>query len=100
MAGGSPNLTMVFPSDALTVTRGEPRVFKARETSGGSYFCGACGVHVFSRPDKNRGMVAVKVGGLDDAADFKVQADMWMISAPPWHRPHDGAMQFEQNPPG
>lgn len=99
VAGGSPNLTMVFPANALTVTQGEPRVFKARETSGGSYFCGTCGVHVFSRPDKNRDMVAVKVGGLDDASDFKVQADMWMASAPPWHHPHDGALQFEQNPP-
>ena len=100
MAGGSPNLTMVFPAGALEVTAGEPRVFRASEASGGSYFCGTCGVSVFSRPDKNRHMVAVKVGSLDDASDFKVQADMWMASAPPWHRPHEDALQFEQNPPG
>jgi hypothetical protein len=99
IAGGSPNLTMVFPAASLKLTRGEPKVFKATEKSGGSYFCASCGVHVFSRPDTDRSIVAVKVGGLDDASDFKVQADMWMASAPPWHHAHEGALRFERNPP-
>ncbi|HYT90611.1 MAG TPA: hypothetical protein VEL76_18025 [Gemmataceae bacterium] len=42
-------------------------------------------------------LVSVKVGSLDDRSDFKVQADIWMKSAPPWHRPHDGARQIEGN---
>lgn len=68
--------------------------------SGGGSFCGTCGVQVFSQPDSNPDIVAVKVGGLDDRADFKVQTDLWMASAPPWRRPRDGAVRFGGNPPG
>ena len=90
---------MVFDLAGFTVVQGTPKVYKAKPTSGGSFFCEVCGVHVFSRPDTNPGLVAVKVGSLDDTSDFQVQADRWMKSAPSWHRPHDGAVQFEGNPP-
>jgi len=100
VAGGGPNLTMVFARAGFTLLQGAPRVYKARPTSGGSSFCEACGVHVFSRPDSNPGLVAVKVGSLDDASDFRVDADVWMASAPAWHRPHEGARQFPRNSEG
>lgn len=96
-AGGGPNLAMVFAKAGFTLLQGAPRVYKARPTSGGSSFCAACGVQVFSQPDSNPGLVAVKVGSLDDASDFRVDADVWMASAPAWHRPHEGARQFPWN---
>jgi hypothetical protein len=40
----------------------------------------------------------IKVGSLDDPSAFKVQADIWMKTAQPWHRPHEGAAQFDGNP--
>ena len=52
-------------------------------------------MHVFSGPDSHPELVAIKVGSLDDRSAFKVQADIWMKSAPPWHRPHEGARQIE-----
>jgi len=88
---------MVFARSGFAVVKGEPKTFKARPTSGGSYFCGNCGVHVFSQPDSNPGLIAIKVGSLDDRSDFKVQADIWMKSAPPWHRPYTGARQVDGN---
>lgn len=99
VAGGSANLTWVFPSQGFNVTKGNPRCFKAKPTSGGSYFCATCGVHVYSQPDSNDGIIAVKVGALDDATGFMVQADIWTSSAPPWHCRHEGAVQYEQNFP-
>ncbi len=99
-AGGSPNLTMVFPRAAFALTQGQPRVYKATAVSGGSAFCETCGVQLFSQPDSNPDIIAVKVGGLDDRDDFQVQADLWMASAPPWHRAHEGAVRFEGNAPG
>ena len=68
--------------------------------AGGGSFCGTCGVQVFSQPDSNPGLVAVKVGSLDDSSDFRVDADIWMASAPAWHRRHEGARQFPHNPEG
>jgi hypothetical protein len=99
MAGGSANLTWVFNDAGFKLADGVPSIYKAKPTSGGTYFCSQCGVQVFSRPDSNTTMVAIKVGAFDDAAGFKVQADMWMSAAPPWHAAHEGATQFEGNIP-
>jgi hypothetical protein len=97
VSGGAENVSLVFDRSGFSVVKGEPRVYKAKPTSGGSSFCGTCGVHVFSQPDSNPHLVAVKVGSLDDRSDFRVQADIWMKSAPPWHRPYAGARRVEGN---
>lgn len=99
MSGGAANLTWVFNDSGFQLTGGQPAVFKAKPTSGGTYFCDQCGVQVFSRPDSNPTLVAIKVGAFDDAIGFRVQADMWMSAAPPWHTAHEGAAQFEGNIP-
>ncbi len=88
---------MVFDRSGFALLKGEPKVYKARPASGGNFFCVECGVHVFSQPDSNPGLIAIKVGSLDDRSDFKVQADIWMKSAPPWHRPYEGARRIEGN---
>ena len=97
VSGGAENVSMVFDRSGFAVVKGEARVYKAKLTSGGSSFCGTCGTHVFSQPDSNPHLVAIKVGSLDDRSDFKVQADIWMKSAPQWHRPNKGARQVEGN---
>jgi len=97
VSGGAENLSMIFDRTGFSVLKGEPRVYKARPTSGGSFFCEVCGVHVFSQPDSNPGLIAIKVGSLDDRSDFKVHADIWLKSAPPWHRPYKDARQVEGN---
>ena len=97
VSGGAENVSMVFRRLGFAVVRGEPRVYKATPASGGSFFCVTCGVHVFSQPNSRSDLVAVKVGGLDDRTDVKVQVDIWMKSAPPWHRPYEGARRVEGN---
>jgi hypothetical protein len=97
VSGGAENVSMVFQRAGFAVVKSEPTIYKATPDSGGSFFCGTCGVHVFSQPNSNPGLVAIKVGSLDDRSDVKVQVDIWMKSAPPWHRPHDGARQVEGN---
>ena len=47
VAGGGASLSMVFNRSGFTVLKGAPRVYKAKPASGGSFFCEACGVHVF-----------------------------------------------------
>jgi len=97
VSGGGANFSMVFNRSGFTVLKGAPRVYKAKPASGGSFFCGSCGVHVFSGPDSHPELVAIKVGSLDDRSDFRVQVDIWMKSAPSWHRPHEGARQVAGN---
>lgn len=97
VAGGGANLTWIFDWAAFQVERGTPRCFKAQPSSGGTFFCEVCGVHVYSKPDNNPDIVAIKVGAFDNAEGFSVQADMWMSSAPAWHQTHIGASQFDKN---
>jgi hypothetical protein len=97
VSSGGANYSMVFQRSGFRLLQGTPRVYKAKPTSGGNFFCASCGVPVFSGPDSSPQLIAVKVGSLDDRSDFKVQADIWMKSAPAWHRPHDGAKQIEGN---
>ena len=97
VSGGGANFSMVFNRSGFTVLKGAPRVYKAKPASGGSFFWGSCGVHVFSGPDSHPELVAIKVGSLDDRSDFRVQVDIWMKSAPSWHRPHEGARQVAGN---
>jgi hypothetical protein len=98
VAGGSPNLTWLFDGSGFDLLQGKPRVYKASATNGGSSFCGRCGVHVFSRPDNNAHLIAIKVGSLDDASGFRVDGDIWMRSAQPWHEGYEGVVRFEGNP--
>lgn len=97
VSGGNPNLSMVFDKAGFSLLKGMPKVYKARPDFGGYSFCETCGVHVFSQPNSTADLVAVKVGGLDDASDFRVNANIWMKSAPPWHRPHEGAKHVDGN---
>ena len=99
MSGGAANLTWVFQRSDFQIEQGTPRCFKAKQSSGGTFFCPECGVQMYSKPDSNEALIAIKVGALDDATGFAVDADMWMSSAPSWHSPHINAAQFEKNIP-
>ena len=99
VSGGAPNLTWVFERSGFVIECGRPKCFKANATSGGTFFCSECGVQLYSQPDSNPDLIAIKVGALDDASGFVVNADMWMSSAPSWHRPHQNAAQFDENIP-
>jgi hypothetical protein len=97
VSGGSANLSWVFDGAGFELLQGSPNVYKAKRSSGGSSFCGECGVHAFSVPDSNPQLIAIKLGSLDEPSGFRVDADMWMGSAQPWHRGHERAVRFEGN---
>jgi hypothetical protein len=100
-SGGAPTLGIVVPKAALTVTKGAPRTHWVTGESGakvGRSFCPDCGTPLFSEPTGIGEIAVIKVGSLDDPARFEVQADLWMKSARPWHRPHEGAAQFQAAP--
>jgi len=102
VSGGSPALAMVFPAAALKITKGEPRTYWSLGETGekvGRSFCGECATPLYSHPHANPEIVVIKIGSLDDAGAFSVQADMFMAAAQPWHRPHENAMQMAGNPP-
>ena len=99
-SGGAPTLAMIVPRAALKITKGQPRTFWAEGDSGGKVgrsFCEVCGSPVFSEPTSGD-IAVIKVGSLHDPSHFKVQADIWMGAAQPWHVAHEGAFQVAGNP--
>jgi len=47
-------------------------------------FCGNCGSALISELVQANGMVAVKVGTLDDKSDIQPVAEVWCVDRQPW----------------
>ena len=101
--GGSPTYGFIVPKAAFTITEGEPVGYVSKGDSGADVerqFCGTCGSPLFSKLEGQPDFAVVKAGSLDDPSAFKVGMDLWMSTAQPWHRPHDGAVSVPGNPGG
>jgi len=85
-SGGPYTPALMFPAAAVQI-RGTPRYFASRGDSGRTIergFCPDCGSQLFSRLEGLPGMLGVRAGTLDDAAQFKPQLDFYVASAQPW----------------
>jgi hypothetical protein len=47
-------------------------------------FCGGCGSPIVSELVQTEGVVAVKVGTLDDRSDIRPLAEVWCVDRQPW----------------
>jgi hypothetical protein len=101
VAGGGAAYAMMYPADALTVTKGSPRSFASKADSGSDVFrsfCPDCGVHLFSHNSAHPEFRAVKVGTLDDPGWFRAQGAAWTASAQPWHHLDPDLPSWETQP--
>ena len=70
--------------------QGRLSVFEDRGTSGQSVlrnFCGNCGSPIYSDAEqgRERGMIYVKAGTLDDISQLAPSTHYWTKSAHPWY---------------
>jgi hypothetical protein len=89
------------PREALTVTKGEAKLFKKVGDSGATVFrafCGDCGTPLWSLP-ANEPFLPIKVGALDNHADLAPQMDIYTDSAPAWHPMGQTGPRFGKMPP-
>ncbi|HTT79073.1 MAG TPA: GFA family protein [Stellaceae bacterium] len=94
---------MRVPSAGFRITRGAPKRFVATSDSGNEitrWFCGDCGsplyIQVATRPD----IVGLRVGTLDDPAQFRPEADIFVRSAQPWDHMDPALPKYDTYPPG
>jgi hypothetical protein len=100
-SGGGANYVVLVPKDGFEVTKGTPAYYRKAGNSGGVVaraFCGTCGTPMWSEPT-HEPFFTVKVGTLDDSADFVPQIEIFTASAPAWHLTHADIPQFAQMPP-
>ncbi len=74
------------PSEALTVT-GEVRYYDYTADSGNTAsngFCPNCGANVLGKSSGMPGIMAIKVGSLDDPSWFKPAMAIFTASKQPW----------------
>ena len=100
-SGGGPNYVGLAAKSALSVTKGEPRLYRTRANSGaevGRVFCPECGTPLWSLP-ANEPFIPVKLGALDDSADIAPRMHIFVDSAPQWHVIEAGVPAFPVMPP-
>ncbi|WP_461619492.1 GFA family protein [Bradyrhizobium sp. 23AC] len=83
------------------IVRGGPKVYVSKPESGEDAkraFCPECGTPLWSVPP-GAPFTTVKLGALDDNSDLIPGLHLFVSSAAPWHRMHEGLPQFPKMPP-
>jgi hypothetical protein len=100
LSGGAPNMFVLMPSAGAQYTKGAPKQFTRSdlERAVTREFCAVCGTHMMTRlPDMPA--VVVKVGTLDDPAQFDPKVAIYTVDKQPFHHIPDGMPSFERLPP-
>lgn len=101
IAGGSPNILIGMPRDGFSYTQGAPRQFQRDDLEAGVVreFCPNCGTHLTSNPPGMPDLVIVKVGTMDNPADFQgPQMAFFCSEKQDFHRIPEGIPTFERFP--
>lgn len=99
-SGSAFSVNTLVPGAQFTVS-GPVKAYADKGESGGAVerlFCPNCGSPVASR--LGNGMVALKVGTLDDSSGLRPAVQVWLRSAQDWAKGIVPAPGFEKNPPG
>lgn len=67
------------------------RIVKAR-------YCRDCGTRLFHEPSRNRNIINVKPGTLDDTSWLKPVGHLWLGSAQSWFVPPEYALRYQGQP--
>lgn len=101
ISGGSANAVMGVPAAGFRYVAGAPKAFSRSdlERPASREFCPNCGTHILTRIPDNPAVVILKVGTLDDPAQFDgPQVAIWISEKRPWHVIPEGVMTFEKLP--
>lgn len=101
ISGGGPGYAIVVARRDLAFLQGTTKTYWTEAESGrrvAREFCNVCGTPLLAYTENKPDRVAVKVGSLDDPADFKPQLAIWMSSAQPWHALDIAMPRFQRLP--
>jgi hypothetical protein len=99
ITGGAPNTFIVMPAAGHKYTKGTPKAFTRSdlERAVTREFCPDCGTHLATKPP-GRPVVVVKVGTLDNPAQYTPQMAIFTIDKQPFHQLPEGMKTFERRP--
>jgi hypothetical protein len=99
ITGGAPNTFIVMPLAGHTYTKGTPKAFTRSdlERAVTREFCPDCGTHLATKPP-GRPVVVVKVGTLENPAQYTPQMAIFTVDKQPFHQIPEGMKTFERRP--
>ena len=99
ITGGAPNTFIVMPLAGHKYTQGTPKAFTRSdlERAVTREFCPDSGTHLATKPP-GRPVVVVKVGTLDNPAQYTPQMAIFTIDKQPFHQIPEGMKTFERRP--
>lgn len=100
--GGVAASVLIFPSQAVNITKGELRFHETLADSGNKIargFCPNCGTPILSKLEHKSDIVIVKLGAIDKPERFRPTVIFWTSEAHDWNKFPDNTMQFTHNPP-
>jgi hypothetical protein len=100
VTGGYPNAMVSFAEGSFRYTSGEPASFSRSDLDNPvtRFFCTTCGTAIGTRSPARPNSMIIKVGTLDEPADFKPQVAIFTIDKQPFHTLPDGVPSFERRP--
>lgn len=99
--GGGPNYTIGMPEDGFQYTSGKPQAFRRTDIDNAvtREFCGRCGSQILTRAPGVPGVVLLKVGTLDNPADFgRPEMAIFTVDKLDFHYLPEGIPAFEHAP--
>lgn len=96
ISGGEPNAFIAFKQGALSFTKGQPATFTRTdiESAVTRRFCPTCGTPLATEVPS--GIVAVKVGSMDDPTLFQPKVAIFAIDKQAFHLIPEGIPVFER----
>ena len=100
ISGGGPNYFFVVLDSAYRFTQGTPSEFERSDLENPRLrqFCPNCGTHLTTLL-RDRGLVVVKVGTLDDPSIYKPDVAINCAEIAPFHEVPEGMPAFDTLPP-
>lgn len=99
--GGSPSTFLIFPADAIRLTKGELRFYDTIADSGNKIsrgFCPNCGTPFMSKLERSDEIIIVKLGVMDDPSQYKPDTVYWTSMAHSWADIPENCVQYTHNP--
>lgn len=101
-SSGAGHVPFAAFAESQVSIRGKTKTYQYRADSGGtasSIFCPDCGSSMFGTTTSFPGLMAVRLGAMDDSSGLRPQMDVYMKRLRGWDRGFKGAPAFETMPP-
>ena len=99
-SGSAFSVNVICQQDQIQVT-GKLSTYEDRSDTGDKVFrkfCGTCGSPIFSELTAHPGLIALKVGSLNDTSNVTPSSQVWCDSGQDWLKIESDMPRFAQNP--